>query len=645
MKHYNRSQLEAIRHKDGPMLVLAGPGSGKTAVITERTANLIIHEQVDPASILVITFTRQAAAEMKERFMRLMEEKGWGEEKSRGVTFGTLHATFFMILKAAYGYTSANIVTGDQQYQFLREILSYTRLDLQDEGDAVAGLLAEISRVKNSCLEPESFSSAVCSPEIFGRIFREYQNRLNRSHLLDFDDMLGYTLELLKERTDILGLWQKKFTYILIDEFQDINRLQYEIVRLLAAPQNNLFVVGDDDQSIYRFRGSCPDLMLGFPDDYKDTRKVVLDVNYRSGRYINETATNLISHNSRRFAKEIRTANKGEEPVRYLRFASQKEENEWILRNLKERLERGADPAGIVLLFRTNTGAEGLAAKLVEGSLPFSLRDHIPNLYEHWIARDFFTYIRLSRGSRARADFLQILNRPARYLSRDCLREERVHFEEWEKEYADQPWMAERIRKLQTDLNRMAAFSPYAAINYLRKAVGYDAFLEEYAAKRCMDVSELNRIADRLQQAARGFATMEAWQAHIREYSAALKAAAGKRKTEREGLVLSTLHSVKGLEFDTVYLVDANEGNMPYKKALTEEEIEEERRLFYVGMTRARAELVICSTGSAMDRNMKPSRFIEESRQKPRENGGKEVRKGAGISGALSLPAGKLLHK
>ena len=239
--NYNKSQQQAIRHKDGPMLVLAGPGSGKTAVITQRTKQLIEYENIDPSNILVITFTRAAAQEMKQRFLALT-----GEERTK-VTFGTFHAIFFMVLKLAYHFDSGNIISEEQRYQFMREILSYHHLEYRDEGEFIGDVLTEISRVKNEQIPLEHFYSSSCGEEIFRKIYREYDERLKRNRLIDFDDMLTYTYDLFSQRKDILSAWQKKYRYILIDEFQDINLIQWKIMCMLAAPENNLFVVGDDD--------------------------------------------------------------------------------------------------------------------------------------------------------------------------------------------------------------------------------------------------------------------------------------------------------------------------------------------------------------------------------------------------------------
>ncbi len=607
--NFNKSQQSAIDHKDGAMLVLAGPGSGKTAVITQRTRNLIKKYNVDPSKILVITFTKAAANEMKERFNALMDDE------RMNVSFGTFHAVFFMILKYAYRFSSSNIADEQTRYGFVREILSYYRLEYKDENEFIGNLLAEISMIKNSRIDVDNFYSSVCGEEIFRDIYKKYESRLRESRLIDFDDMLSYTYELFTERPDILALWQKKYEYILIDEFQDINRIQYEIIKMLALPQNNLFIVGDDDQSIYRFRGSKPEIMLNFEKDYPDAKRILLDTNYRCGKYIVETSLNLISHNKERFDKKIIASRTSDVPVSFVDFENRRDENLFLIRDIDKKMKSGAAYSDFAVLFRTNTQPRQLIEQLMSYNIPFKTKDNIPNVYEHWIARDIFTYQRIVKGSRKRSDFLQIMNRPKRYLSRDSLSEPTVAFDEWIKLYDEQPWMAERIEKLEFDLKLMQRMNPYASINYIRKGIGYDDFLGEYAQYRSINKDDLYDILDEIQAGAKGYATFEEWYEHIETYTAEMKQLTKNKNSNPDVVTLATLHSSKGLEFENVYIIDANEGIMPYKKAVLEKDIEEERRLFYVGMTRAKTNLSIYSVKSVNDKTAQTSRFVRESKE------------------------------
>ena len=476
--NFNKSQTSAIRHKDGEMIVLAGPGSGKTAVITQRTKNLIKEYKVNPGNILVITFTKAAALEMKQRFIQLM-----GEEKAN-VNFGTFHAVFLTILKHAYNFSSSNIISEEQRYELMRDIISHYDVEFKDENDFIGNIYSEISQIKNARLDINNFYSNQCGEEIFRNIYKDYQRRLNQSKMIDFDDMLTYTYELFTERKDILAAWQKKFKYILIDEFQDINRIQYEIVKMLALPENNLFIVGDDDQSIYRFRGSKPEIMLNFDKDYPNAQKVILNTNYRCGKYIVETSKNLISHNKERFVKDIVASKEDETPVNYVTFESRKDENLYLIKDIDTKIKGGKSFEDFAVLFRTNTQPRGLIEQFITYNIPFRVKDHIPNIYEHWIARDIFSYIRIATGSRDRKDFLRIMNRPKRYLSRNSLYGPVISFDEWIKLYDEQPWIAERIEKLEADIKFISKMSPFAAINYIRNGIDYDSFLVEYAEFR-----------------------------------------------------------------------------------------------------------------------------------------------------------------
>ena len=511
--NFNKSQQTAIWHKDGPMLVLAGPGSGKTAVITHRTYNLIQNYQVDASNILVITFTKAASEEMKERFLKL------SKEQRAQVTFGTFHAIFFMILKHAYHFTSDNIITGEQRYQMMRDIISNYQLEYKDESEFIEGIFGEISKVKNNRIDINYYYSVQCGEEIFRKIFHDYQEGLKRKRLVDFDDMLTYTYELFRERKDILSAWQRKYKYILIDEFQDINRIQYEIIQMLALPENNLFIVGEDDQSIYRFRGSIPEIMLNFEKDYPDAKRVLLDINYRCGTYILDTACNLISHNKERFEKKLTPFCGDQTPVEYITFENRKDENLYLIHKISELLGQGVPLQEIAVLYRTNTQPRQLMEQLMEFHVPFKVKDQVQNIYEHWIARDLFAYMRIAAGARERKEFLQIMNRPKRYIGRDSLSEQKVQWEAWKTFYQKQPWIAERIEKLEYDIHMLERMNPYAAINYIRKGIGYEEFLIEYSKLRSVNKEELFDILDEIQFGAKGFASYRQWEEHIKEYS------------------------------------------------------------------------------------------------------------------------------
>lgn len=601
---FNNSQLKAVKHKSGPMLVIAGPGSGKTTVLTARIRNLIEEYSVNPANILVITFTKAAANEMKSRFNNMMG-------RSTNVTFGTFHAAFFMILRAAYNYSVDSIIKEDVRQNIIKQAIERSRLEPDDLNEMVSNITGEISRVKTETIDINAYYSASCPEEEFRDIYKYYVKTLKKMGLIDFDDMLLYCHELLTTRRDILAKWQQKYQYILIDEFQDINKIQYDIIKLLAKPQDNLFIVGDDDQSIYGFRGSKPEIMLNFDKDYPDTDKVILDTNYRSTGNIVSAAGKVIAHNKVRFAKNINTVNDPGDKVDIIEFNTQAEEYEKIIDNIRKESALDGNYSDNAVLFRTNSTAAGFVRKLVEYSVPFVTRDGVPNVFEHWIARDVITYMNIAMGSRKRSDFLQIINRPKRYIGRDYLTDAEISFDNLEKYYEDKNWMIERVDRLKYDILAMASMSPYAMINYLRKGVGYDGYLDEYAQSHNMQVRELYDVMDELMESARSFKTFNEWFAYIDEYGTKLRESYAAMD-KQNAVILTTMHSSKGLEYPVVYIIDANEEITPHKKAVFAPEIEEERRMFYVAMTRAKRRLNIYYARKRYNKEIEVSRFVKE---------------------------------
>ena len=600
----SKNQSRAIAHGKGPAMVLAGPGSGKTLVITNRTKYLIKQLGVKPEEILVITFTKAAAVQMRARFLQLM-----GGEHCR-VTFGTFHAVFFQILKYAYHFTSSSILREDQKYRILMELAEKQKLEYEDEKDFIADLSGEISLVKNEQIQLEHYYSASCSETAFRQIYWGYQDRLRRSGLIDFDDMLVYCYELFVGRPDILAQWQKRFRYILVDEFQDINHLQYQVVRMLAQPENNLFIVGDDDQSIYRFRGAKPEIMLGFQKDYPDAQVIFLDENFRSTRAIVEASGAVIRENQNRFSKTIRCDSKTGSPVEIRQFTGQEQEGNYVIKCIRDAVSKGKQYADLAILTRTNVGGRYMAEKLAEFTIPFRMRDSMPVLYDHWIAADIFCYIRLAMGERERRDFLQVMNRPKRYISRECVDTAQISFDRLRTWYDDKPWMMERIDRMESDLDRMRLMTPYAAVNYIRNGIEYESYLKEYAAYRKLKPEELISILDELQESTRNFRTYRQWFDHIEEYRKMLEEQKGKTD-DGDAVVLSTMHSSKGLEFPEVFILDINEEVIPHQKAVLEADIEEERRLFYVGMTRAKERLHLFYLKERYGRKLDSSRFLE----------------------------------
>ena len=602
----NPSQVQAVIHKDGPCMVLAGPGSGKTLTITKRIEYLIGKHHVSPEEILVITFTKAASIEMKERFVRLCGQK------AGPVTFGTFHGIYYGILKWAYRMNASNILSEEQKYQLLKQVIGRMEIDIDDEKDFLQGIAGEIGNIKNNQIPLAEYESLNCSEEVFREIFEQYEKERKRLKKIDFDDMLVLVYELFKKRPDILSMWQRKFRYILIDEFQDINQVQYDVIRMLAAPENNLFIVGDDDQSIYRFRGARPDIMLGFKKDYPDTKEILLDVNYRSTKAIVNGAARVIRHNVNRYPKQIITTNEQGETVHIQEVRHPIEESKYVVSQIQEAKKRGIPSSEIAVLFRTNVEARALAETFMEYNMPFRMKERMPNLYEHFIAQDLTTYLKMALGDRSRKSFLAIMNRPNRYIGRDSVEGTTISFESLRKFYCDKDWMLDRIDQLEVDFRILKNMAPYGAIQYIRKHIGYDEFLKEYAAFRKINMEDLKEVLREIEERAKAFRTIEEWFTHIEEYSEELKRQSQQKETDPEAITFMTMHGSKGLEFDLVFIIGANETITPYKKAETKEEVEEERRMFYVAMTRARKKLIISYTKERNGKSMAQSRYEGE---------------------------------
>lgn len=601
------AQKQAIEHNQGPMLVLAGPGFGKTLVITRRTQWLIQKAGVAPGNILVVTFTRAAAGEMRSRFDRLMDGR------HLPVSFGTFHAIFFTILKYAYKYKVENILSEDEKYAILRDIIHQIDVEMDDEKDFVMDIAGEISRVKGDMISLEHFYPVNCAKDVFEEIYKAYAAKLGRMRRLDYDDMLVQTWQLFKKYPDILAAWQKKYTYILIDEFQDINRVQYEIIRMLAMPENNLFVVGDDDQSIYKFRGAKPEILLGFTRDYPEAKMTVLNTNYRSTGAVVKRAEALIKNNEHRYAKDMTAAREMGEEVLVKAFQKPADQYLNMIREIVDIHEQKEVPwEEIAVIFRTNVQMSGFVEQLMVYNVPFVMKDSVPNIYQHWIAKDIFAYMNIAFGGNSRSDYLRIINRPNRFISRSYLDEDPVNLANVKDYLENREWMVERIEQMEYDFYMLSSMGPYPAIQYIRNSIGYDNYLKEYGASRGIKSEDLLEVLDELMDKSHAYKTWEEWFEAIDQYSETLKIRSRQRFEETEGIRLLTMHGAKGLEYDLVYIPDANQGIAPHKKALTESDKEEERRMFYVAMTRAKNNLRIYFTRERYGKAAEMSPFIGE---------------------------------
>lgn len=606
----NPAQAEAIRHGEGPMLVLAGPGSGKTHVIIGRVRHLIEQHNVLPENILVITFSKAAATEMRERFLN-----GSGNSYP-GVTFGTFHSCFFHILQIAYNLNPASIIREETARTIFRDILTELQPELAEQPEMIASIREEIQKYKgtHSVGNPardEEYEPLSCKRELFYPVLRAYLEAMRSRGMVDFEDMLTMTRELFQKRPDILAFWQERYRYILIDEFQDVNPLQYEIVKMLAARSHNLFAVGDDDQAIYGFRGATPGIMLRFTTDYPDAKVVTLNVNYRCSEEILRASSDLISCNTERFQKALLSNRGSTGPVRIQCFDDTGAEYADIIKDIRTLLQNGEQPEHIAVLFRTNLEMRSLIHQLEQAGIPYCCRVLPPLLYSGSYVLPVLSYLRIAAGSMRRSDWLMIANRPVRYVERSAFPEKEVSLTQTYTilHSKGKDYVVERLQKLELDLKRISGMNPYAAIHFIRHIIGYNRHLSDTLpnAEEAMD------LLDEVMKEAADFRTINAFLEHA-DSEDARRRANREAALVRPGITLQTFHASKGLEYRHVFICNCNELVTPHKKALLPEQIAEERRLFYVAMTRAIVSLKLCYVKKNLSHDAQPSRFLGEIR-------------------------------
>lgn len=621
----NEAQSKAISFGEGAMLVLAGPGSGKTFVITQRIRNLIEEHHVKPEHILVITFTKAAAKEMQERFVKL------SDGQIQPVSFGTFHAIFFHILQHTYSFDTRNIIKESEKKQILIEVLHSMPQELVredevlDHSDVLQRILEEISHVKNLGISYHKYASNCCTKEQFCYIYEQYRKRMKQKNKLDFDDMVLLCYHLLKNKPDILKVWQDKFQYILIDEYQDINPMQNEVIKLLALPQNNLFVVGDDDQAIYGFRGSKPDIMLHFQEDYPDAKRVLLNQNYRSHESIVAQSLRLISHNQKRFSKEIVAVHnckkndeigeeqykKEEKSVLTYCFESKQQQSQNIVELIKQYVgQKNGEYQDIAIIYRTNTLAILTAEKFVKEGIPFQIKEQIKNIYDTSVAKDMISYVQYALYEKDIQSFFRIMNRPVRYITRESVPLQPFTKAQLLSQLQDKNYVIHNVIRLYEQLAFIKKCTPYAAVNYIRKGVGYDDYLKERCKEQGRNWETEKELLDELQEHAKTYDSLKEWLETVLCMEDTMKQAQTLKK--ENAVQLMTMHASKGLEFPVVIIPDLNEGIIPYKKAMTEDDIEEERRMLYVAMTRAKEKLFLFYVKEKELGSSLPSRFLLE---------------------------------
>lgn len=601
--HLNEVQRNAVIHNKGPMMVLAGPGSGKTTVIIHRVKYLIEEYNVSPRQILVVTFTKAAASEMKKRFLELT---GAGRTN---VTLSTFHSLFYRIIKGNYDLDS--VVREDERKMVIKNI--FVKLGVSIDEETVTNVMNEMGYITNNLIPVQEFSSAEISDENFSKVCAAYEEYKTARNKIDFDDMMIKCHELFLSNPDILKLWQDKFEYILVDEFQDISKIQYECLKMLADKEKNLFIVGDDDQSIYSFRGSRPEFLLNFSEEYPQTQRVILNINYRSNESIIKLCNRIISRNKARHVKEMKGTGRVGEPPKIIYCDDTESEAKIITDKIRE-LSREIPLTEMAVIYRVNLQSRAFIDIFINENLPFTIKDQTPSIYEHWVVKDIIAYLRLSQNRNLPEEGARIINKPSRYINNSFVREALQNGKFFDYLLTSpylKPYQKGRIDELLFYLNAISKRTPYDAYKYIRNSVGYSDYILSYCEYRKIKHNGLFEILDELQEGSKNFETINEYIEHVEKArESGKKKEIGERKTE--GITLSTMHSAKGLEYEAVFVISAVEGIIPYEKSSEPSEIEEERRLFYVGATRAKNYLYISVVRNKNGQEMQPTPFLSE---------------------------------
>ncbi len=596
----SKEQKQAVGHVNGPMLVLAGPGSGKTTVITMRVKNLVEKERIPAESILVITYTRTAALEMRERFFAMCP-------KGASVTFATFHSFFFKILRSYCPFEPSDLITDNTHKELVRRAIEESLPGLSPSREIIDNVSKDIALFKNTYIETGKFSPLSCGIAEFNKILTCYNNLLRSTGSIDFDDILSLTYGLLKKNPDLRKELAGSFRYVLIDEYQDINFLQYETIKLLETEEQNIFVVGDDDQAIYRFRGADPTLMKRFLEDHRGAPCVELSENHRCPGCIVECSSKLIDNNRNRFKKKLFSKiESGSVSVRA--FEKTSDEYRFVVESCAKAIKNGTEPSSIAVLYRNNYQPGPLLSLFTANNLPYSGKGTHNDLYETIPGRIVLSYLAASRGEIPRDAALTIINVPERGIPRGIFSGPRTNLLDPDTKGMP-PAAARAVRDLSKDLKMMKGLDPLSCVKYIRKKLGIDRYIKEISASRASDGADLFPLLDAIEEDSRSFVTYADWCERI-----SIKRNIEKNESHENtyGVRFLSFHSAKGLEFDTVFIIDASEGIVPSGHAFLKDNLEEERRMFYVALTRSRKNLNILYAKEHCGRTAAPSRFIGE---------------------------------
>lgn len=611
-------QKEAVTTTEGPLLILAGAGSGKTRVLTTRALYMMEEKKISPTSMMLVTFTAKAAKEMQQR---LITNSSIHALKLNQLVIGTFHSIFYKILlhHDREKWNSRHLLKWDwQKESYLKA--SCRELGIDDKDFPFDQAIQQIGFWKNTMHMPHDIRPADDWEQTALTLYREYEEQKQQRGQFDFDDMLVKCYELLNENPAILSAYQNRFQYFLIDEFQDINPVQYKLIKLLSSHTNNLCGVGDDDQTIYSFRGSQPSFILNFKQEYPSAKVITLSANYRSDHQIVSTANDVISKNKHRLSKQmIAQYETRHSPIAFFPY-DEEEEATMILQDMKEKIEAGATPEEFAVLYRTHTGGRAVFERFVQSSIPFTIEKGQSSFYERKMVRAILSYLRLSMNSDdssaitefIRALFLKqsVLNDvKALSILQDCsLVEALLHVNGLPN------FQKAKLKKIIPRITSLKYEKPVVALTMIEKDLGFTDYLKKQGnegnamEKGSDDLNDLKVVAKKFQ-------TVHEFLQHVDHMIVTQQAIKTSTQTSN-GVQLMTIHRSKGLEFKYVYVLGVVDGSLPHDFALESarkekfEHLEEERRLLYVAMTRAREHLYLSVPSYRRGRKAVPSRFI-----------------------------------
>ncbi len=616
----NDQQKSAVLHEDGPALVLAGPGSGKTTVIICRLARLIIEKGIKPENIVSLTFNRAAAKEMEQRF-----DKTFGFGIKRKVHFSTLHSFSYSIVRwyQKYKGVSLELIEGTKNKSRKSIILKdlYHKInDASMTDDELDNLISEMGIIKNGMIRDiENFDSKIKN---FANIYTEYECYKKKNRLLDFDDMLVYSWAILRRFPDLLNSYREKYLYIQVDEGQDMSRIQFELVKLLAAPLNNLFIVADDDQSIYGFRGAEPKYILDFGKNFEGARIYLLEQNYRSTKNIVEFSSNFIKTNKNRYNKNHKTSNVSLDDPNIMEAKNEKLQIQYIMHEIMSLTNQGIRPLDktIAVLYRNNLSAILLAEMMDRKGIEFNLREKSNYFFNHWFLLDLLSFMSFSLAQWDSESFLRIYYKIDCFISREMvdfalnlnngsgILDKILKLDGLTRE------QRQNIKKTKNKFSKMASMKPLRALEHIDSDFGFLLSSKRQCERIGSSFSLIQNIFSIMKSIAADFDTIASFLTRIKCLKELFENGTGKKAQ----ITLSTVHASKGLEYDYVYMIDLYDGEFPNLQSIEYADngmdslMEEERRLFYVGMTRAKEKVFFISPKLVTNSEVERSKFIEE---------------------------------